>query len=152
MEQTKYTIEDEKLGKEIVVIVNRRSIINDINHLVECHKAGPESEYPQVGYKDINGTEVTQDWRNEDLMDIQKWITKLTDEEEFKSLLIKVVEDQPRKKNGSFGKGRVNNLVLFNSFGAYWEDSYGTNTPSIRARAKDDYTVEIVYEEFVVKY
>ncbi len=152
MEQQTYNIEDEKLGKEIVVIVNRRAIISDIQHLVECHKAGPDSEYPQVGRVDINGTEVTQEWRDKDLLEIQDFITKLTDEDKFDAFLKEAIAQQPRKKNGSFAKGRVNNIAMFDSFGSYWEDSYGTNTPAIRTRAKDDYTMEIVYEEFVVKY
>ena len=152
MEQQIYNIEDEKLGKEIVVVVHRRSIISAINNLVEDHKASPESEYPQVGRVDVNGKEVTQGERNKDLLLIQDCITDLTDERSFQAFIRKAIEQQPRKKNGSFAKGRVNNIVTFDSFGSYWEDSYGTNTPAIRARAKDDYTMEIVYEEFIVKY
>ena len=152
MEQQIYKIEDEKLGKDITVIVHRRSIISAINNLVENHKAGPDSEYPQVGRVDIIGTEITQEWRDKDLLEIQDYITNLTDEDKFNALIKNAIEQQPKKKNGSFAKGRVNNIAMFDSFGAYWEDSYGTNTPAIRARAKDDYTMEIVYEEFVVKY
>ena len=147
-----YKIEDEELERDITVIINRVGVISDLQNLIENHNAGPESEYPSVGRTDINGNTLTQEARNADLLEIQNVIGLMTDEEGFIEKLTEIVQSQPRKKNSSLAKGRVQNVFQFDSFGSYWEDSYGTNTPAIRARAKDDYEMEIVYEEYIVKY
>ena len=152
MQTAVYKIEDETLGKEITVIINRPVIIRDLQNLIENHNSGPESEYPSVGRTDVNDHTVTQEARDADLLEIQNVIGLMTDEEGLIAKLKEFVDNQPRKKNDSFAKGRVQNLFQFDSFGSYWEDSYGTNTPAIRARATSDYEMEIRYEEYIVKY
>lgn len=59
------------------------------------------------------------------------------------SAWIDVFEKIPRKKNGTFAKGRVVLLHRGDTFAHYWEDSYGWNAPELRMKTLDDFTAEL---------
>lgn len=64
-----------------------------------------------------------------------------TSGEHWKSIFDKI----PKKKNGTFAKGRVIVLERMSSISQLWEDSYGYGAPEIRLKTVDDFTSEIQF-------
>lgn len=153
---TLFTVDDPSLGKTFSLHINRSSIIEDLKHYIASatDDESGDSEYP-LG-DNWCGHEITQEMRDEDNKKMLELIALFEAEEgelvdKRLELFVQLIEKQPKKKNGSFAKSRVNTVVLFSSFGHYWEDSYGTNTPALRIRTKDDYEAILSIEEYVVR-
>lgn len=84
---------------------------------------------------------------------------RMKDELEFQRILqfgyhewYEVIQKMPKKKNGTFAKGRVLTLHRGETFQHYWEESYGYNAPEIRVKATGDLTAEVSLDEIVVGY
>lgn len=63
-----------------------------------------------------------------------------------------IFENIPKKKNGTFAKGRVQSLERASSISQLWEDSYGYGAPEIRLKTIDDFTAEIQWGWIVEKW
>ncbi|PFK99836.1 hypothetical protein COJ01_17350 [Priestia megaterium] len=81
------------------------------------------------------------------------------DEEAFKAILEykhwdwkDIFDKIPRKKNGTYAKGRVVIVHRGETFSHYWEDSYGWNAPEVRVKTLDDFTAELEFTYRVEKY
>lgn len=82
----------------------------------------------------------------------QKWTAeeRQEDEDRFRAILRYMPWDWkdffdkiPRKKNGTFAKGRVVLIHRGDTYAHYWEDSYGFNAPEVRIKTLDDFTAEV---------
>lgn len=82
------------------------------------------------------------------------------DKAELKALLDDIAENgwmkhfikMPRKKNNSLYKNRVQQLWRGDTFGHFWEESYGCNAPEISLKALDDYAAVLELTSRVVGY
>lgn len=147
-------IHDESLGKDFTVVVCSTAIVMALTNLAEANEDPDGGDYPVVGSNDrYCGDTITQESRDSDIKRINELIA-IFKEPELTEKFVKehVHPSQPTKKNGSYAKNRVSNHAYFPSFGVYWEDHYGDNTPAIRCRSKNDYEAVLLYEEYIVKY
>lgn len=143
-------VHDESLGKDFTITVHGSQIVEQLTYMID-----PENEdYPAVGSEiEYTGGKVEQEDRDADIARIQELLAIFKEPELTEKYVREVVHPaQPTKKNGSYAKNRVNNHAQFDSFGVYWEDSYGSNTPAIRCRSFGDYEATLSHEHFVVKY
>lgn len=147
------TIHDESIGKDFTINVYASAIVERLKQLKTANEEGWD-DYPTVGsISDHTSNEVTQAERDEDITRIDELLAIFENPEATeKYIRNEVFPYQPRKKDHSFAKGRVYNMSTFDSFGVYWEDSYGANTPALRMRSIGDYTATFAYEEYVIKY
>ena len=157
--ETVFTKHDDSLGKDFKVTFHPDAMISKLKMYIDLgtvDEDGDCDEYP-LG-KDEYGGETTQADRDADIKVMNELIDLLENcdgtfmPDQLVAKLVDIIETQPKKKNGSFSKGRVNDVHTFHSFGHYWEDSYGTNTPAIRVRSNSDYECTLGVEEYVIKY
>ncbi|ARO21356.1 hypothetical protein JDS99_04825 [Bacillus cereus group sp. N6] len=89
---------------------------------------------------------------NKDAWGDQRWTAeeRQEDEDRFRAILRYMPWDWkdlfdkiPRKKNGTFAKGRVVLVHRGDTYAHYWEDSYGFNGPEVRIKTLDDFTAEV---------
>lgn len=147
-------IHDEALGKDFTIKVYVTAILNNLHELRAANLDPDGGDYPVVGSADsYTGRQLTQEERDGDLVRIEELLDIFEEPESTEKFVREVVfPNQPKKKNGSFAKGRVNDHALFSSFGVYWEDHYGDNTPALRSRSQGDYEATLSMEEYIVKY
>lgn len=143
-------VHDESLGKDFTIKVYGSDIVRELQDLLDPNN----EDNPAVGSeKEYTGGQVTQSDRDIDLKRIEELIAIFKEPELTEAFVHNTVHPaQPTKKNGSYSKGRVSNHAQFDSFGVYWEDSYGDNTPAIRCRSTSDYEATLALEHYVVKY
>lgn len=156
---TVFTKYDESLGKNFNLHYDRLHIVAQLEEFIELgavDENGECDEYP-IGTNDY-GAEITLEDRNADIARMKEIIHLFRERDENEAdddldeFLVGLINAHPTKKNGSFAKGRVNNVSQFDAFGIYWEDSYGTYTPALRVRSTGDYDCSLLVESYVVKY
>lgn len=85
---------------------------------------------------------------------------RAAEEEEIKALIVKIEEGQfdewfdriPRKKNGTFAKGRVTEIWRGSTFEQLYEDSYGYYAPELIIRTNDDMSATLRVESRIRKW
>ncbi|MES9681738.1 hypothetical protein ABWK22_02235 [Gottfriedia acidiceleris] len=103
-----------------------------INHIVKDDPWGDERYTAEERKADEEGFQAIQDYQPWDWLDL--------------------FEKIPKKKNGTFAKGRVIVVHRGYTFGHYWEDSYGWNAPELRIKTLDDFTAELTLDYTTVGY
>lgn len=63
-----------------------------------------------------------------------------------------VFDKIPKKKNGTFAKGRVVQVHRGDTYAHYWEDSYGWNAPEVRIKTTDDLTAVLQFDYITEGY
>lgn len=130
-----------ELHKEIGVKGLEFKIIGDLEKMQEwVSDVLQEERVP-----DQNGNIASDD---ELFMDSVGLAGCLSPDDDWKAIMSKV----PRKKNGTFAKGRVSTLYRADSLRQSWEDSYGYGAPEIRIKTIDDTTAELQYGWYVEKW
>lgn len=140
-----FTQADER-QKVFTLEGNKQAVINDLHVMIG---ADPEDEDYGINTCDMdtNYTRPTQEERTKE-------------EEEIKALIIQIEEGRfeewfnqiPRKKNGTFAKGRVTVLWRGRTFQKCYEDSYGFYGPELIIRTNDDLTATLQVESRIDKW
>lgn len=134
-------------GRTFNIVGDLTSISRDIQPLLNVD---PDDE--EYG---INNVVKGDPWGN----DTYTAKERAEDEEAFKAILEykhwdwkDIFDKIPRKKNGTYAKGRVVLVHRGETFSHYWEDSYGWNAPEVRVKTLDDFTAELEFTYRVEKY
>lgn len=139
-------------GKPFSLVANKEKIARELQEFIDVQDSG-DDEYSlvccqMVGHHDVNPT---LGERLADKEELNNYLTLLT-EEGNESYWDEVLDKLDRKKNGTLAKNRVYTLLIANSFGNYWEDSYGWNVPQLRIKNIADDTAELVFDSFIIGY
>lgn len=65
---------------------------------------------------------------------------------------LKLLQDMPKKKNGTLSKGRMHVLIHLDTFAYYLEDSYCWKMPGVKIRNVSDDTAELEIGDYKEKY
>lgn len=142
------TLHSDKTAKGIEL-----AVLGDLTALAAwasvLANAEPDDEDYGINYTDketYSNTRFTQEERDEDVKRLLKIASgDLNWQEIFNQI--------PKKKNGTFAKGRVLKLWRGETFRHYWEDSYGFNAPEIRIKVHSDDTRAVLeYTSTVESY
>lgn len=135
METTIFSVTDEK-GREFKLTGDLGEIQKEIALL---HSGEYEEEY---GVADVKSTEED---RFAELVEVSAFFDENYDWTE-------IINDLPKKKNGTFAKGRVKTIHRANSFAQEWEDSYGYGAPEIRIKVLSDLEAYVQFGWYVEKW
>lgn len=135
-EKTIFSMVDEK-GREFKLIGDLDSIQKEIANL---QNMTPE-EYKEEGYVywDSDERVRTQDDIFKEIVDVSAYF-----DEDFD--WTDIINNMPRKKNGTFHKNRVRSLHRTRSFSLLLEDHYGYSAPEVRIKSINDLEAMITLE------
>lgn len=134
--KTIFTMIDEK-GREFKLVGDLNSIQEEITAL---QTMTPE-QYNEEGYIYWDGEERTRTSEDifKEMVDVSEYFDENFDWTD-------IINNIPRKKNGTFHKNRVRTLHRARSFSHLLEDYYGYNAPEVRIRAINDLEAEVTLE------
>lgn len=101
-----------------------------------------EAEEDDTDYVYWNGGDdrpSTEDDRFQEMIDVSVYFD---DEFDWTDIL----NDMPKKKNGTFSKNRVKKLHRARSFSQLWEDSYGYAAPEVRIKVLGDLEAQVEFK------
>lgn len=135
---------DEK-GKPFTLLADMDHFKKEIQEYLDTDLEGGDEDYSlgccQMEY-DRPPTLEERQLDNSKMAEFLNWT-----EEDWRMQL----NNAARKKNGTLAKGRVLTLATFPSYGHYWEDSYGFNTPQIRIKNFSDDTAVLDFGTYIIK-
>lgn len=139
-------------GKPFNLVANKERVARELQEFIDVEDSG-DDEYAlaccqMVGHHD---TSPTLEERQADKEELKNYLSLLT-EEGNDAYWNELLDKLDRKKNGTLAKSRVYTLFIANSFGNFWEDSYGWNVPQLRIKNLADDTAELSFDSFIVGY
>lgn len=140
---------DEK-GKPFNLVADKVRLFRELQELIDVEDDG-DDDYSLACSDLVHSDErPTPEQRLKDKQELKNYLTLLEsgDESYWKVILDKL----DRKKNGTLAKNRVYTLFIANTFGNFWEDSYGWNVPQLRIKNTADDTAELSIDSYIVGY
>lgn len=140
---------DEK-GKPFNLVADKVRLFRELQELIDVEDDG-DDEYSLACSDLVHSDErPTPEQRLKDKEELKNYLAllQLGDESYWKVILDKL----DRKKNGTLAKNRVYTLFIANTFGNFWEDSYGWNVPQLRIKNTADDTAELSIDSYIVGY
>ncbi|AEO93468.1 gp209 [Bacillus phage G] len=134
-----FSLTDEK-GREFKLIGDLENIQKEIIKL--------QTETDEEGYHYWDGGDErpsNADDRFKEMVEVSAYFDEDFDWTE-------IINTLPKKKNGTFSKGRVHRLHRARSFSSLWEDSYGYGAPEVRIKVLSDLEAHVEFGWYVEKY
>lgn len=144
MEKLIFAYTDEK-GREFKLIGDLEKIHKEIVQLQSTEVNEAEEEEGYVYWDGREERPSTEDDRFTELVDVSAYFDEGFDWTD-------IIKNLPKKKNGTFSKGRVHTLHRARSFSREWEESYGYAAPEVRIKIRGDLEAYVEFGNFIEKW
>jgi hypothetical protein len=139
-ETTIFVVTDDK-GREFKLIGD----LEDIKKQIFDLQTSDRTDEGYVYYGNGDERPSTDEDQFRELVDVSEYF-----DEEFD--WTEIINSLPKKKNGTFAKGRVKVLHRARSLSQLWEDSYGYAAPEVRIKVRGDLEAYVEFGIFVEQW